>query len=114
MAKGHNLLLGIVATTLLGAPLFAQSPSFTTSTDPAKAEYVSALNTSTDDNQSVITIRKRVDEVNVVFSATDKHGKFVRDLKQNDFSFFDDHNPVEAIVNFRRDTDLPLQLGLLV
>ena len=70
---------------------------------------------ATDDPQdSVLTIRKRVDEVNVLFIATDKHGKFVRNLGQNDFNFFDDHKPVESIVAFRRETDLPLKLGLLV
>jgi Ca-activated chloride channel family protein len=77
----------------------------------------SALSTSpsTDDpGDSVLTFRKRVDEVNVLFIATDKHGKFVRNLGQNDFNFFDDHKPVESIVAFRRETDLPLKLGLLV
>jgi Ca-activated chloride channel homolog len=77
----------------------------------------SALSTSpsTDDpGDSVLTIRKRVDEVNVLFIATDKHGKFVRNLGQNDFNFFDDHKPVESIVAFRRETDLPLKLGLLL
>src|SRR5246127_3191660 len=71
--------------------------------------------TSTDDPQdSVLTIRKRVDEVNVLFIATDKHGKFVRNLTQNDFNFLDDHKPVQSIVNFRRENDLPLRLGLLI
>jgi Ca-activated chloride channel family protein len=70
---------------------------------------------STDDPQdSVLTIRKRVDEVNVLFIATDKHGKFVRNLTQNDFNFLDDHKPVQSIVNFRRETDLPLKMGLLI
>jgi VWFA-related protein len=55
-----------------------------------------------------------VDEVNVLFIATDKHGKFVRDLNQDDFSILDDHKPPEAIINFRRETDLPLDLGLLI
>jgi VWFA-related protein len=55
-----------------------------------------------------------VDEVNVLFIATDKHGKFVRNLTQNDFSFLDDHKPVQSIVNFRRETDLPLKMGLLI
>jgi len=63
---------------------------------------------------SVLTIRKRVDEVNVLFIATDKHGKFVRNLNQNDFSFMDDHKPVESILNFRPETDLPIELGLLM
>jgi VWFA-related protein len=55
-----------------------------------------------------------VDEVNVLFIATDKHGKFVRNLNQNDFTFLDDHKPPEAVLNFRRETDLPIQLGLLI
>lgn len=62
----------------------------------------------------MLTIRKRVDEVNVLFIATDKRGRFVRNLNQNDFSFLDDHKPVQSIVNFRRETDLPLKMGLLV
>ena len=98
----------LAATTL---PLLAQS-----SIPPAA--YVasgSSLPTTSDDSQdSVLTIRKRVDEVNVLFIATDKHGKFVRNLKQSDFNFFDDNKPVQSIVNFRRETDLPLHMGLLV
>ena len=31
-------------------------------------------------------IKKRVDEVNVLFIATDHHGKFVRNLNQGDFT----------------------------
>jgi Ca-activated chloride channel family protein len=67
---------------------------------------------SSDD--SILTIKKRVDEVNVLFIATDKHGKFVRNLGQKDFAFLDDHKPPQTIVNFRRETDLPIQLGLLI
>ena len=63
---------------------------------------------------SIITIQKRVNEVNVLFIAMDKHGKFVRDLSQGDFTILDDHKPPETIVNFRQQTDLPLQLGLLI
>jgi len=65
-------------------------------------------------DEPVLTIKKRVDEVNVLFIATDRHGKFVRNLNQNDFSILDDHKPVQSIVNFRRETDLSIELGLLV
>jgi VWFA-related protein len=65
-------------------------------------------------DEPILTIKKRVDEVNVLFIATDRHGKFVRNLNQNDFSILDDHKPVQTIVNFRRETDLPIQMGLLV
>jgi Ca-activated chloride channel homolog len=69
---------------------------------------------SDDPQGSLITLHARVNEVNVLFIATDKHGKFVRDLNQADFSILDDHKPPQVILNFRRETDLPLHLGLLV
>lgn len=74
----------------------------------------SASDTGSDTNDPIVTIRKRVDEVDVLFIATDRHGKFVRNLNQSDFSILDDHKPVESIVNFRRETDLPIELGLLM
>jgi len=44
----------------------------------------------------------------------DKHGKFVRDLKKDDFNVLDDHKPPQSIVRFAQQTNLPLQLGLLI
>jgi len=73
-----------------------------------------AVEDSDDPQGTLITLHARVNEVNVLFIATDKHGKFVRDLNQADFSILDDHKPPQAILNFRRETDLPLHLGLLV
>jgi len=81
----------------------------------AASAALPAAATSTDgSDDSIITIKKRVDEVNVLFIATDKHGKFVRNLNQGDFNILDDHQPPSSIVSFRRETDLPLELGLLV
>ncbi|MFZ0541385.1 MAG: VWA domain-containing protein [Candidatus Sulfotelmatobacter sp.] len=74
----------------------------------------SSSSTSSDDPQAGFTIRKRVDEVNVLFIATDKHGKFVRNLNESDFNILDDNKPPQSILNFRRETDLPLHLGLLI
>src|SRR6266536_5978898 len=74
----------------------------------------SSRSTESDATDPVLTIKKRVDEVNVLFIATDRHGKFVRNLNQGDFSILDDHKPPQSISNFRRDTDLPIELGLLL
>ncbi len=60
---------------------------------------------SSDPTDPILTIKKRVDEVNVLFIATDHHGKFVRNLAQGDFTILDDHKPPQAIVKFRRETD---------
>jgi VWFA-related protein len=85
----------------------------------AQSAYVSSggLSVSSsgpDSTQPVLTIKKRVNEVNVLFIATDKHGKFVRDLNKEDFSILDDHKPPEQIVRFSQQTDLPLEIGLLI
>jgi VWFA-related protein len=60
------------------------------------------------------TFRKTVNEVNVVFTVTDKHGRYVNDLTKGDFSVIDDQKPALEIRSFHRETDLPLQVGLLV
>ena len=65
-------------------------------------------------HESIATFRSRVDEVNLVFTVTDKHGRFVKDLVKDDFKILDDNKPPRAVVSFRNETDLPLRLGLLV
>ena len=54
-----------------------------------------------------------MNEVNVVFTVTDKHGRYVRNLAKGDFSVLDDNRPAEPR-SFHNETDLPLQVGLLV
>ncbi len=103
-----------VATLLAVGQLWAQS-AYVSSGPNFGAGSPAAASESIDEPQNaLITIRARVNEVNVLFIATDKHGKFVRNLNQNDFSILDDHKPPQAILNFRRETDLPLHMGLLV
>jgi Ca-activated chloride channel family protein len=60
------------------------------------------------------TIHRTVNEVNVVFTVTDKHGRYVKDLKKNDFRVIDDSRPAEEVRSFHNETDLPLLVGLLV
>src|SRR5438046_7154473 len=60
------------------------------------------------------TVTKKVDEVNVIFTVTDKHGKFIKDLKQDEFQVVDDKRPAAAIRGFAAETNLPLRVGLLV
>lgn len=73
-----------------------------------------AQQSSTQDDDTVATIRKTVNEVNVVFTVTDKHGRYIKDLQKDEFKVIDDNRPVDQINSFAKETDLPLQVGLLI
>jgi multidrug efflux pump subunit AcrA (membrane-fusion protein) len=60
------------------------------------------------------TITRRVNEVNWVFTVMDRHGRYVKDLKKEDFNVLDNNRPVNRIRSFQNETDLPLQVGLLI
>ena len=117
MTKQYKFGWALAAVLAFSVAALGQSTSYVGTTSVAEnSVYATALLVPATDGaeESILTIHKRVDEVNVLFIATDRHGKFVRNLNQNDFNFFDDHKPVQSILNFRRETDLPIQMGLLV
>jgi VWFA-related protein len=58
-------------------------------------------------------IRASVDEVSVVFAATD-HGKSVTDLASSDVQVLDNSLPPKAVLHFRNEAQLPLRLGLVI
>jgi Ca-activated chloride channel family protein len=65
-------------------------------------------------NKPITTLVIPVNEVNVVFTVTDKHGRFIKDLKKDDFKVLDDNKPPAEIKNFSSETNLPLRVGLLI
>jgi Ca-activated chloride channel homolog len=106
-------------------PVQTSSQSSTTQSgngsQPAKSDALgtasTAQGTTASDgsgvDDSLPLIRKRVDEVNVVFTVTDKREHFVKDLTQADFRVIDDNKPAN-IEYFSRQTNLPLRVGLLI
>src|SRR5208282_5276123 len=86
------------------------SQSTTESSQPATGPAQPGASKSGQDADSDIPrIRVGINEVNVVFTVTDRHGKRVTDLKQNDFQFIDDNKPATEIRSFHAETNLPLQ-----
>ena len=114
-----SLFVAITATVWAQAP----APSYPATSGPPPAgakpqppaqQAVAGASDAKADDISVTTIRKKVEEVNVIFTVTDKHGKFIKNLKEQDFRFLDDKKPPEALKDFRSETDLPLRVGLLI
>jgi Ca-activated chloride channel homolog len=106
----------MASVVLFGALAIAQSsPSGTAATQPQSSNVASSSSASTDQNSNTsATFRATTNEVNVVFIVTDKHGKRVTDLKQHDFTVADDNKPPQEVRSFAAETNLPLQVGLLI
>jgi VWFA-related protein len=58
-------------------------------------------------------ISVEVTRVNLLFTVTDKKGKFVTDLTKDDFQVIDAKKP-QVIQEFNAESDLPLRLAILV
>jgi VWFA-related protein len=117
----HILALAI-ALAVLSALCLAQSNSSSNSaaTVPAAQQSTeaaaapSSTPSSSSDDRTVPVIKTRTDEVNVVFTVTDKKGRRITDLRQKDFQVVDDNKPPSEIRSFHNETNLPLQVGLLI
>ena len=93
----------------------SSSAPTTGSENPPTAATTKPPDLTRDENdQPLETIRKRVDEVNVIFTVTDKHGRYVKDLHKEDFAVRDDNQPAQSVLSFRSETDLPLRVGLMI
>src|SRR5215472_8725723 len=107
-------LFRLLLMTTLACGLSAAQSQPQASAPQANNATAAPKNPSTDDVPSGGTIRSIVEEVNVVFTVTDKHGKFVKDLKQREFKILDDNRAPREVKSFESETNLPLRVGLLI
>jgi Ca-activated chloride channel family protein len=64
-----------------------------------------------DDPAARITLD--VTRVNMLFTVSDKKGRFVTDLAKDDFEITESKKP-QAILEFTAETDIPLRIGILI
>jgi Ca-activated chloride channel family protein len=114
----------LIAVVNTGADSF-QAKALTSEPHPANLAYsTTAVSDQIGQSQnavapeksddSLLTLHTAVSEVHLVFTVTDKQGRYIRDLKQKDFTIFDDRKPPKEILGFHSETELPLQVGILI
>jgi VWFA-related protein len=113
--------LRIIPAFLLALSLSAVLPAQTTPATqpqarPNSSTPVPASPSQAEDqsDQQQYTITQQVNEVDLVFTVTDKHGHFIKDLSQSDFALLDDQKAPERVYSFTRQTNLPLRVGVLI
>jgi VWFA-related protein len=65
------------------------------------------------DQQSVETLKVRVNVVQLFFNVKDKKGALIPDQKKEDFEIFEDGKP-QTIKYFTAESNLPLTLGIMI
>ena len=116
----------ITATSSTASPAAAQQANAQSATPPTAgapapattsgvpAPAASAPQQSGAEDEASTTFKVQVNEVNLIFAVTDKHGRFVTGLKQENFGLLDDGKPPISVVGFRQQTNLPLRVGVMV
>lgn len=98
----------------LPAPAQPRSQPAASATPAAVTAATDHADTDHTDKEQVPVFRTHTDEVNIIFTVTDKHGRFIRDLKQDQFKILDNNLPPKQVTHFDAETDLPLRVGLLI
>jgi len=126
MFKGFPTIfrtLALLPLALLAASATAQTTPAKPSTaaqpadaPPAAQQSAPAQQPATgqQQNDQQYTITRQVNEVDLVFTVTDKHGRFISDLKQSDFALLDDQRAPERVYSFTQQTNLPLRVGIVI
>jgi Ca-activated chloride channel homolog len=116
MNSGFTNLIRACGVFLLSASISTAAIAQATGLAPAQSNAVTTSpQTGQSPNQNAqYTIQQQVNEVDLVFTVTDKHGHFIKDLSQSDFALLDDQKAPERVYSFTRQTNLPLRVGVLI
>jgi VWFA-related protein len=90
-------------SVVLVASLYAQSAA------PSAAEKPGSVVDIGERTRIILDVTR----VNMLFTVTDKKGRFVTDLGRDDFLVLENKKP-QTIAEFTAETDLPLRLGILI
>ena len=114
----HKLFGLALAATLSAAALHAQQPAAPAPAVPAPPPAAAATDAQQPAQaaaeQPAPTIKVGVNEVDLIFTVTDKHGHYIPNLKLSDFALLDDQKAPARVTSFRQQINLPLRVGLVI
>ena len=100
------------AQTPASAPAAPPAPASTKSL--TAAEPPASITPVQGSDADAPTIKVGVNEVDLVFTVTDKHGHFIKGLNLSDFGLLDNRMQPEKVLHFTQQTDLPLRVGIML
>ena len=110
------LALGFAAAFAASA-LYAQQPAVQPAAQPAQtpaAQQPAPPPAEQQVDASAPTIRLGVNEVNLIFTVTDRHGHYIPNLQQRDFALLDDGKAPARVKSFHQQINLPIRVGIVI
>jgi VWFA-related protein len=108
----------VLAPAFFAAALAAQQPAAVpAAAQPVQAPAAQQPAAQPADSTSDVaapTIKIGVNEVNLIFTVTDKHGHYNPNLKQSDFALLDDQKAPAHVNSFHQQINLPLRVGIVI
>ena len=92
--------------------LHAQQPATHPAAQPAQTPAAQPADQQGD--VSAPTIKLGVNEVNLIFTVTDRHGHYNPNLNQSDFALLDDQKAPAKVNSFHQQINLPLRVGIVI
>jgi VWFA-related protein len=108
---------GFVFTMALAfTALHAQQPAASPAAQPARAPATQQPAAQPADQMTDIVkpIVINVNEVNLIFTVTDRHGHYIPNLRQSDFALLDDQKAPASVKSFHQQINLPLRVGMVI
>ena len=115
-AGAVSLTVALLAASNASAP--AQQPTTPPAATPAPSAKQPAPTAQQpapgqpEDNPTVV--RLGVNEVDLIFTVTDKHGRYIPNLQQSDFALLDDQKAPARVNSFHQQINLPLRVGIVI
>ena len=106
-----------LAVAFAAAALHAQQPAAPPAAPPAPAAAAQTPAAAPADQQidaNAPIVRLNANEVNLIFTVTDKHGHYIPNLQQSDFALLDDQKAPSRVTSFRQQINLPLRVGIVI
>jgi VWFA-related protein len=112
------VLAAVFSLTVASAQQPATPPAATAAQTPPvqspSAQQPGAAPAADQPDQTAPIIHLGVDEVNLIFTVTDKHGHYIPNLQQSDFALLDDQKAPAKVNYFRQQINLPLRVGIVI
>jgi VWFA-related protein len=104
-----------LATAFAAVALHAQQPAPPPAAPPATQTAPAPAAAPGDQiDADAPVVRLNANEVNLIFTVTDKHGHYIPNLRQSDFALLDDQKAPVRVTSFRQQINLPLRVGIVI